>query len=404
MALLLNILNILEIITFIYLAFAGVYIFIYSLAGKLKRTVDFPESEQKRKFAILIPGYKEDIVIVDVAKEALKQDYPEDKFDVIIIADSFQPETLEELRKLPLQVVEVSFKNSTKSKALNKAMEFIGDTYEIALILDADNIMKHDLIYKLNNAFDKGYKAIQAHRIAKNTNNSLALLDAISEEINNHIFRKGHRAMGLSSALIGSGMAFDYSFFKKMMAEVKAIGGFDKELELKILKDSIKIEYLDNAYVLDEKVQKSDAFAKQRKRWLSAQFIYFGRFFKEGIIQLFTKFNIDFIDKLYQMIQPPRILLLGLLGIITAFRGVLLIFDVSNSSILLLSFSQWLSIFIITIIAFILAFPKKYYNIKTIYALGSLPRSFLTMFLSLFRLKGANKSFLHTKHGTTSEK
>jgi hypothetical protein len=34
------------------------------------------------------------------------------------------------------------------------------------------------------------------------TNNSWAILDAISEEINNNIFRKGHRVLGLSSAII----------------------------------------------------------------------------------------------------------------------------------------------------------------------------------------------------------
>ena len=75
----------------------------------------------------------------------------------------------------------------------------------------------------------------QGHRIAKNVNNSFAILDAISEEINNLIFRKAHRVVGLSSALIGSGMAFDYKIFKKEMKDIKAIGGFDKELEMNFL-------------------------------------------------------------------------------------------------------------------------------------------------------------------------
>jgi len=42
----------------------------------------------------------------------------------------------------------------------------------------------------------------------------LALLDGISEEINNNIFRKGHQTLGLSSALIGSGMALIMSFLE----------------------------------------------------------------------------------------------------------------------------------------------------------------------------------------------
>lgn len=56
-------------------------------------------------------------------------------------------------------------------------------------------------------------EAVQTHRIAKNMNNDMALLDAVSEEINNTIFRLGHAKLGLSAALIGSGMAFRYDLF-----------------------------------------------------------------------------------------------------------------------------------------------------------------------------------------------
>jgi hypothetical protein len=63
------------------------------------------------------------------------------------------------------------------------------------------------------------YKDIE---LQKNTNNSWAILDAISEEINNNIFRKGHRVLGLSSAIIGSGMAFRYNYFKTLMSTVTA--------------------------------------------------------------------------------------------------------------------------------------------------------------------------------------
>ena len=176
MDILLLIIHIIETIIFAYLGFAAIYIFTYAFAGRLISTKTFKPSAARRKFAVLIPGYKEDAVIIDVAKQALKQIYPEDKYDVIVIADSFKKSTLEELKKLNIILIEVSFEKSTKSKALNKAMAEIGDDYDIALILDADNIMEHDVISKLNEAFDGGFLAIQAHRIAKNTNTSFAIL------------------------------------------------------------------------------------------------------------------------------------------------------------------------------------------------------------------------------------
>ncbi|KQC31710.1 hypothetical protein AAY42_09755 [Flagellimonas eckloniae] len=381
-----------------YFGFASIYIFVFSFAGLFKRKKRNEIFNKQRKFAVLIPGYKEDSVIVEVAKSALNQSYHSGLYDVVIIADSFKESTLNSLKQLPLRLVEVSFEKSTKSKALNRAMEVIGDAYDVALILDADNIMEDRFIEKVNTSFNQGYKVVQGHRAAKNTNTSFAILDAISEEVNNHIFRKGHRVLGLSSALIGSGMAFDYYFFKNTMANVNAVGGFDKELELKLLKNGTKIEYLDNALVLDEKVQKAEVFSNQRKRWLSAQFVYFGRYFVPGLKELFEKGNIDFFDKVYQMVSPPRVLLLGLVVIISFLYFIFNTFF--PTGLLAVSASFWYVSLLLTILAFFFAIPRNFYSVKTVQAILTLPKAFLLMFLSLFKLKGANKKFIHTQHGT----
>ena len=394
------IVNILEILLLTYFGFASIYIFVFGLAGLFSQKQRKNITQKQRKFAVLIPGYKEDNVIVEVARRALEQSYPEELFDVVIIADSFQEITLQKLRKLPIKLVEVSFEKSTKSKALNKAMEVIGDDYHVALILDADNIMEFDFVSKINAAFNKGYKVVQGHRMAKNLNTPMAILDAISEEVNNHIFRKGHRVLGLSSALIGSGMGFDYHFFKSTMAQVNAIGGFDKELELKLLKNRNQIEYLHNALVMDEKVQKSEVFANQRKRWLSAQFVYFRRFAASGLKELLLRGNIDFADKVYQMISPPRILLLGIVGILTLAYFVLEnMLAIEGNMVPAL---YWYVTLFITITAFFMAIPRSFYTRKTLHAILTLPKAFGVMFLSLFKLKGANKKFIHTQHGTVN--
>lgn len=395
------IVNIVEIIVFIYFGFAAFYVLLFAFAGVLPLRAQKPEQKKIRKMAVLIPGYKEDAVIVSVAKDALKQDYPKESRDIVVIADSFQQETLDELRTLPIKVVEVSFDVSTKSKALNWAMAEIGDNYDVAVILDADNMMEVSFLSKINDAFENGFMIVQGHRVAKNTNTSFAILDAISEEVNNHIFRKGHRKLGLSSALIGSGMAFNYVFFKETMANVKAIGGFDKELELKLLRDKNKIEYLHNAFVFDEKVQKSEVFARQRKRWLSAQFVYFQLYFFSGLYHLIAKGNIDFFDKVYQMVSPPRVLLVGLVTIITAIY-VAIGFIFPEMDFLNYSMKHWLLVWGMVIVAFLLSIPGKFYTIKTLHAVLTLPKAFFLMFFSLFKLGGANKKFIHTQHGITN--
>ncbi len=385
--------QIIEGFVFLYLIIAAAYILLFSIAGRLsRRPAAFEEAQIMRQFAILIPAYKEDAVILDVARKALEQQYPKDRFEVVIIADSFRKNTLEKLHEMPLKVIEVRFENRTKAKALNKAMSQLGDHYHVALVLDADNIMEPGLLRKINNAFERGDRVVQAHRIAKNTNTALATLDAISEEINNHIFRKGHRALGLSSALIGSGMAFQYQQFKRMMGKIKAVGGFDKELELTLLKNKIKIQFLEHAYVWDEKVQHSKAFQKQRKRWLSSQLFYFKKFFGQGVSQLFVDRNMDFVCKWYQMIQPPRVLLLGALAVITLITGV-------AGQGTTIPFYFWLAALAMAITAMLLAMPGWAFSRKTLMALSKLPVVIWGFIKILFTMKGSNKTFIHTKHG-----
>jgi cellulose synthase/poly-beta-1,6-N-acetylglucosamine synthase-like glycosyltransferase len=382
----------------ILLGLATLYIFLFSVAGLFYRQAPYPETSVSRKIAVLIPGYKEDDVIIDVATHALSQDYPKNLFDVVIIADSFLPETLAKLRELPIKVVEVSFEKSTKSKALNKAMEQLGNSYDIAIVLDADNVMARDFLKKINASFEKNIMAVQGHRTAKNMNTSLAILDAVSEEINNHIFRKGHRVLGLSSAIIGSGMAFRYGFFKELMSEVTAVGGFDKEIELKLLKDGHTIEYLNDAFVYDEKVQKAEVFSNQRRRWLSAQFYYFRKDFFKALKALILKGNVDYFDKAIQFIQPPRILLLG--GVLL-FGATFLILNFILGNCLCYSL-MWASILISCLLSFLFSIPGTFYTKETMKALASLPKGMFLMLGSLLKIKGANKNFIHTKHTTSA--
>ena len=385
-----------ELILVLYFATSIVYVFIFAIAGHTYKTRRKTNAEKFKRIAVFIPAYKEDAVIVEVAKTALYQTYPSHLFDVIIIADSLQCKTLQNLKSLPIKVVEVSFQNSTKTKALNAAMLELDRVYDYAVILDADNVMEPYFLSKMNTAFNMGFCAVQGHRKAKNLNTTYAILDAASEEINNHIYRKGHVALGFSSGLIGSGMGFEYTLFKSVMSKVKAVGGFDKELEFELAKKDIKIEYLQDAVVLDEKVQKASDFSKQRRRWLATQFIYLKKYFRIGVLALFSNGNIILFDKVFQMLLPPRVLLLGVTVLITL--GYLL-FDFGLHLNLNVSSFVWVLNLVILVLGFVLSLPLRFYNRTTFRAMVSLPSTFLKMFVLLFKLKGANTTFIHTSHG-----
>ena len=381
--------HIIELIVFIYLAFTDIYLFIFAFSGLFPLKRKRKEPQKKRKILILIPGFREDAVIIDVAKEALNQDYGTENYDVVIIADGFKPETIVSLETINVRVIEVNLEYSTKSRALNAALAQTDNSYDVAVVLDADNIMAKDFLTRINEAFCDGILAVQGHRMAKNLDTPFAILDAVSEEMNNHIFRKGHRVLRLSSALIGSAMAFDYHYFKKMMKKVEVVGGFDKEIEVRLLQKKHKIEYLPEAYVYDEKVPNAKVFTKQRRRWLSAQIHYFGKSFLPALRELLLRGNIDFFNKALQFILLPRIMLISLLFVI----AVIYYFAAPSAAFLLA-----LGLLIVAILIFVLSIPRYFYNLRTLWALTRLPVGVVLMFISLLNIKGGNKEFLHTKH------
>ncbi len=360
-----------------------------------------PAANQKTntlaRIVLLIPAYKEDAVIESTVQNALQQDYDAHKYDVVVIADQLQPTTLTRLQQLPIQVIEVYFQKSTKAKALNFALDHLAENYDLAMVLDADNHLAPGVLQKINQAYQQGHLIIQAHRTAKNHENGMAQLDAISEELNNAIFRKGHRVLGLPAALIGSGMAMQHHLHKQMMATIDAIGGFDKELEMRILKNKDlpkpKVHYLANALVYDEKVSDAKVFRKQRTRWISSQVKYGFRGIKDMFPQLLFKQNIAYFNKVFQFWLPPRLLLLGALtffGLIGAFIhwslglyfGSLLLFMIGS---------------------LVVALPARLRTYQTLLALSKLPLFFFSMIKALFYLRQGFKSFLPTPHQYSSK-
>jgi cellulose synthase/poly-beta-1,6-N-acetylglucosamine synthase-like glycosyltransferase len=380
--------KILDWFLFAVLAINIGYLLFFALAARFARPLPRLSPTNYRRLAVLIPAYKEDAVIEECVRSCLNQDYPSEQVTVTVISDHMLPETNERLRRLPITLVEADYENSTKSKALNLAMSRLPD-HDIAIVFDADNTVDSDFFTRINEAFEHaGVRLLQAHRVAKNINNHMAVLDAVSEETNNSIFRSGHYTMGLSSALIGSGMAFDYPLFKAKMLTIVAVGGFDRNLELSFLKEGCRIHYLSDAKVYDEKVQNKQTFSNQRRRWLSAQVHYVAEFGKDFFPAL-MKGNIDFCVKYLQQLAIPRIILLGLTLLYT-----LLI------SLLVPAFApKWWCLSGLLVVALLLAIPGELFDKRLLKALIMLPSVFWLMVKNLFKLKGANKQFIHTQHG-----
>ncbi len=381
---------------FIYLAVSVGYLLVFSISGKARKYKGYPIVSKKKRIALLIPSYKEDAVIVHTARKAKEHDYPHDFFDVYVAADQLKPETVSALRSIPVNVQVMKFKeNSSKARSLNALINSIEESkYDIAMILDGDNVMAPGCLEKVNSAFHAGFRCVQLHRTAKNSNTDMAVLDGLIEEVNNTIFRNGQRALGFSSALIGSGMSFEFRQLKTIYNIPSILGnpGCDREIDTVLIKEGIKIEYIPDAYVFDEKVPTEQVFERQRLRWMESQLIHLSIILSPSYFP--GRRGKDFWNRLIMNTLLPRTLLIAIF-IPILFLGVLSnYFDIAWFRPSLLS---WIVLFLMLCLSLIIAVPAKDMK-KEVFAkvLFKFFAAMLSMVKGLFRLKPSRKEFLHT--------
>ena len=387
-----TILDNIDSLCFFLLGTSVLYLFVFALLSHIKRKDIYPAAGKLHRFVILYPAYKEDRVIENAVSNFLEQDYPKSCYDVVVISDQMQDDTINRLKSMPVTLMEVHFQQSSKAKAMQYAMENLNkNTYDMVVIMDADNTVEPNFLHELNKAYHSGCLVIQAHRMAKNLNTDTAILDAVSEEINNSIFRKGHVRLGLSAALIGSGMAIDFQWFKKNIFKLQTAGE-DKELEALLLKENIFIEYLEHVNVYDEKTQKDSTFYNQRRRWLASQLFAIKNNIGKLPGALFDG-KFDYANKICQWMMLPRVLLLGFIGIISI---IVLLYQWTWAI-------KWFILELLLVITLSLAVPDYLVNEQFKKAVWKAPKLFLLMTLNLFRLRGVNKKFIHTEHGENNK-
>jgi cellulose synthase/poly-beta-1,6-N-acetylglucosamine synthase-like glycosyltransferase len=178
------------------------------------------------------------------------------------------------------------------------------------------------------------------------------------------------------------------------MATMDSIGGFDRELEYKLIESNNSVYYAKDIVMFDEKVDNPEVFQRQRTRWISSQFFYLRTYFAKGVSALF-KGNFNYFNAtVLRNVQLPRLLNLGLLGFITLLSAVAFFYTEVNVHPLV-----WIGLLLLNIIAMMFAIPAKSYNAQLIKSILLVPVIFFKMMFLMFKLKGANKTFIHTPHG-----
>jgi len=328
-------------------ALTVLYLMVFTIASLFFHQHVLTKTKQQNRFIILIYAYNNSGVIHTV-KSILAQSYPMRLFDVTVISDHNDEMTNFRLAQEPVTLLTPIFEKSTKAKALQLAVNNLPQfkIYDVAIILDAGNVVDTEFLSMMNEAFESaGTKAIQAHRLSRNRDTTASRMGSIFEEINNSIFRRGHIVLGLSAGLMGSGCAFDFNWFKSNIFNIKSAWE-DKEMEALLMRQHVYVDYFDQILVFDKKTREAKEFNRERGRWIKAQFLMLLhniRFLPMAILN--RQYN--WADKIIQWMLIPRMVMMAII------IGMCIILPCIYTS---LAFKWW-GLFAIVLLLFALATP-----------------------------------------------
>jgi cellulose synthase/poly-beta-1,6-N-acetylglucosamine synthase-like glycosyltransferase len=371
---------ILQFVFTIHLAFPLVLLVLYLLLPSKK----YSTSTKEYDFAAIITAYKETDIIIPLVDSLQKQDYK--NFVIYIVADECDTSILN-YKDENIVLLVPSSKIGSKVKSIDYAINNFRRKHNALIIFDSDNLAHPGFLKNINVLFNAGFKAVQGERKAKNLETAYACLDEARDIYYNFYDRQICFQIGSSSAVAGSGMAFDVDLYKSCLNSESIIGGFDKILQANIVSSGNRIAFSKEAVTYDEKVSKSAQVEKQRTRWINSWFKYFALGFGIFFNGLFS-FNFNKIIFGFLLLRPPLFIFILpslLILVINYFVSITLFYVV-------------FIFFAIFILTFLLSLVLKGADKRVWKSLFSIPIFVLRQVSSMFHLKKANKQFLETEH------
>ena len=378
-----------DIIIFILVALTVLYLGIYAFTSMFARHSEIPKAKSQNRFIILIPSHGGGKSVEMTVNSILGQTYPQRLFDVTVIADHEDEITMFHLAQQPVTLLTPNFAKSSRTKSLQLAINNLPQfkIYDVAIILDAGDVVEPEFLEQMNDAYESaGTKAIQAHKVSFNRDTVSARLSAIFEEINNSIFRRGHIRVGLSAAMASSGMVFNFEWFKQQILAAK-INWADKELEALLLRHHIYVDYFDKIMVYGEKARQAEEFNRQHRNWILTQWRAILRnlhYLPTAIIQK----HYDMIDKLLQWMLLPRMVMM----VIILFMCVITPFIYFTMAI------KWWALFAIVLFVFAMATPNYLVDDKWDSTFFKIPVVLMSSVLRKFKLGRKIIEAVNLKH------
>lgn len=248
-----------------------VYQFVISICS----LINFKEKplleEKTNRFMAIIPAHNEEAVVENLIMSLQKQDYPEDSYDIYVIADNCTDNTAKIAKKAGAIVYErFDSMHKTKGAALKW---FLGQKieedapYDAFCVFDADNIVDVNFLKNMNKKLCQGETVVQGYRDIKNPTDSWVTAGyAIFYWTMNRFYHLARYNIGLSPLINGTGFMVRFDQIKPEGWNTVTLTE-DIEFSLKQIIKGEKLGWARDAIVYDEQPVGFKQSWSQRSRW-----------------------------------------------------------------------------------------------------------------------------------------
>jgi cellulose synthase/poly-beta-1,6-N-acetylglucosamine synthase-like glycosyltransferase len=255
----------------IFLIGALLYYYFLLLASIPNRRQPDTHFFSQLRFALLVPAHNEAKVIAETVESLLAIDYPADLYEILVIADHCDDDTLEVASKAGAICYERNEgQRGRKGYALAWMLQRLASaskSYDAFVIFDADSRVNSEFLQTMNAGLVQGALVLQGQHIISNTDESLYnRLAAIDMRLNNRLRNKAKDNLSLSCRLMGDAMCFSGQVFAQYPWETYSLVE-DMEYGLHIVRHGVRVRYAADAQSYGQAAGDWRHAEQQRLRW-----------------------------------------------------------------------------------------------------------------------------------------
>ena len=290
------------------------YLAVLALAALVEPQLPVRTAPPRARLCVLVPAKDEERLIGRCVSSLRAQDYPPERYEVLVVADDCSDRTAERAASSGARVLERrDASRQGKGHALRWAMDHVladGADVDAFVVVDADSVADPGMLTALGARFEAGAAAVQGEYLVLDAEQDPRAPLRAAAFLLFHLVRfRGRAALGLPCSLVGNGMLLSRELVEQHPWKAFSITE-DLEHTLVLRLAGVRPEFARDARLRAPVASRGVEARTQRARWEGGRLVL-ARAFLPRLARAVAGGRRDLWDVVVDLAVPP----LGVLAV-----------------------------------------------------------------------------------------